>query len=436
MHRWCCHHRATRLFSCHSKHLPNSKPRTLVTTSTSVSALRELVPTSEDSRPLILESCSTDPYLNLAIEDYLLRKSHPSSRILLFYRNRPCVVIGRNQNPWLECNISLLERGLRKDELQRSRGDALAVESVDETVPIDLVRRRSGGGTVFHDLGNLNYSVIVPNDREFNRRKHAEMVVRGLQNVSTYEVKVNERHDIVMRTSSEQDWVKMSGSAFKLTRGRALHHGTLLFSSPYLSRISELLKSHGCGHIQAKGVESVRSKVGNLKWTPNIQEWKAIKDDIIRHVVSEFWKLYGKGSAPAGEDLVKISIASEAREELSDIWSGAEELNTNEWRFGQTPRFDFDSGFVNGLQLQFHANRGVIEQLTLRSSQAETVEFSKPIHVQGVSDWSDFLASVHRHATKKKQDGSMLQQLGAVAAGNGSLVRLLGDVFPQYDSRE
>ena len=131
-------------------------------------------------------STSRDPYLNLSIEHYLLQKSSPESAILFLYVNRPSIIIGRNQNPWLEVNLALLIESGERPETEPS---GLRV--------VDLVRRRSGGGTVFHDEGNINWSIICPSAK-FTRDKHAEMVVRALRNCGIERARVNKRHDIVL----------------------------------------------------------------------------------------------------------------------------------------------------------------------------------------------------------------------------------------------
>ncbi|KAJ5224115.1 hypothetical protein N7468_008657 [Penicillium chermesinum] len=183
------------------------------------------------SRHQIYQSVSTDPYVNLSIEHFLLENAPADSSILFLYINKPCVVIGRNQNPWLETDL----RALYNDRRPTTSDSDAAL----------YVRRRSGGGAVFHDEGNLNYSVISPRT-SFTRNKHAEMVVNALHRVGALGTSVNERHDIVL-ASKEQDRGstprKVSGSAFKLTRDRALHHGTCLLDSPNIHDLGRFLRS-------------------------------------------------------------------------------------------------------------------------------------------------------------------------------------------------
>lgn len=221
-------------------------------------------------------STSNDPYLNLSIEDHILRKSPPESTVLFLYVNRPCVVIGRNQNPWTEVNLGILDAARHHDNDIQTEPPGIGA--------VDLVRRRSGGGTVFHDEGNLNWSITCPRN-DFTRDKHAEMVVRALRKLGIERARVNERHDIVLdqgherRISDPQDThrtpytvddgtlpkpLKVSGSAYKLTRLRALHHATTLLCSPNLNIIPQYLRSPAKKYIQAKGVESVSSPVGNI----------------------------------------------------------------------------------------------------------------------------------------------------------------------------
>ncbi|TGJ79147.1 hypothetical protein E0Z10_g9618 [Xylaria hypoxylon] len=318
-------------------------------------------------------SRSTDPYLNLSIEHFLLQKSHPDSVVLLLYTNRPCIVIGRNQNPWVEVNLGLVnQRGILKRLREGSEcaavgngntvvekrgvdgGKASLLQEDDVADDVLLVRRRSGGGTVFHDAGNVNYSVINPS-ASFDRNKHAEMVVRALQGLrkTTHGVRVNERHDIVLDistnpvashetgTGTNSDDVKtfkISGSAYKLTRTRSLHHGTCLLSSPHLLFLSQLLRSPAAPYIKARGVESVRSPVRNVG-IPNAEFEDA--------VVAEFLAMYDGAQAQHegnGSTKVDVEILDASNvEDIPEVRAGVAELRSRDWIYAQTPQFTFSS---------------------------------------------------------------------------------------------
>jgi lipoate-protein ligase A len=274
-------------------------------------------------------SSSRDPYLNLSIEDHILRTSPPDSAILFLYTNRPCVVIGRNQNPWHEVNLGML----------KARGQGKTGAVLKDTEPpgignVDLVRRRSGGGAVFHDEGNLNWSITSPRN-DFTRDKHAEMVVRALRQLGVDRARVNERHDIVLDQGSHrhatdaqdthrtpytvdsadttpQRPIKVSGSAYKLTRGRALHHATTLLASPNLHIIPQYLHSPAKAFIDAKGVESVSSPVGNI----------GIEADAFQQrVQEEFAAMYC-----AGNKQVIVETVGDELLHVPEIRKGSDEL--------------------------------------------------------------------------------------------------------------
>lgn len=229
----------------------------------------------------IYVSRSQNVAVNLSIEHYLFQKSHAESTILFLYVNKPCIVIGRNQNPWLEVNHALV----RQSTVPIGPSDHLEEGKSPEKAKVEIIRRRSGGGTVFHDLGNVNFSVICP-PATFNRDQHAEMVVQAIRETNP-RARVNQRHDIVLDpgplldkgdcpdpddthrsrfTFGDGPLVprKVSGSAYKLVRQRALHHGTCLFNSPNVSSISEYLRSPARLFLKARGVESVRSPIANI----------------------------------------------------------------------------------------------------------------------------------------------------------------------------
>ncbi|KAF2759544.1 hypothetical protein EJ05DRAFT_301767 [Pseudovirgaria hyperparasitica] len=283
-------------------------------------------------------STSTDPYLNLSIEHHLLQTSHPDTTILFLYINRPCIVIGRNQNPWYEVNLGML---------QDSRAGHPEETDAPNIGNVDLVRRRSGGGTVFHDEGNVNWTVICP-PSSFTRDRHAEMVVRALRKQGIERARVNERHDIVLdqgarETSSGYQSdpsdlhttpyshasqafsrpLKVSGSAYKLTRLRALHHGTCLLQSPNLHAIPRYLRSPVKPYIKTRGVESVSSPVTNI----------GLSTDIFAAMVQQqFAEMYG------ADRLEHVQIGKEQLH-LSDVRKGYDELRTPDWTYCQTPQF-------------------------------------------------------------------------------------------------
>ncbi|KAL8867473.1 MAG: hypothetical protein Q9174_005642 [Haloplaca sp. 1 TL-2023] len=235
---------------------------------------------------------------NLAIEHYLFKNTQPDSTALYLYVNQPSIVIGRNQNPWLEVNHASIRQG--------------AVSPMLDFQEIKLIRRTSGGGTVFHDQGNVNFSVICP-PAAFHRDKHAEMVVRAIRK-SNPRARVNARHDIVLdpgplldpkdhpdpqdthRTPyafDENALVpgKISGSAYKITRDRAMHHGTCLLNSPNLSSISNYLHSPARPFMKGRGVDSVRSRVANI--ADSTDPTRVIDTATLQsHIVESFAEMY------------------------------------------------------------------------------------------------------------------------------------------------
>lgn len=299
-------------------------------------------------------SASRDPFLNLSIEHHILQHANPDAAILLLYVNRPSIIIGRNQNPWFEVNLA---------SLNPSAGNA--------TVPrpdlgkIDLVRRRSGGGTVFHDEGNVNWTVISP-AAKFTRDKHAEMVVRALRGCGIARARVNQRHDIVLDQGSRTKVVdpehthttafqlpdsdlprplKVSGSAYKLTRQRALHHGTCLLSSPNLKAIPSYLHSPAKPFITARGVESVSSPVTNI----GLQN-----SNFISAVQSEFANMYHESRTldpiEVDDDWLQDEHVRKGFEELQVSYTAASlaladltPTKSLDWTYLQTPLFTLSS---------------------------------------------------------------------------------------------
>jgi lipoate-protein ligase A len=232
-----------------------------------------------------------NPFINLALEDYFLREASELP-LLFLYVNRPCVVLGRFQNPWLECQLPYLVQN-----------------------DVWLVRRQSGGGCVYHDEGNLNFSFITP-DPMIDRRKHVELLQKAFA-VAHIELEISPRHDLWL------DGKKISGSAFKQTKNGSFHHGTFLVTSD-LDKLEECLK-HTLVPKETKSIHSVRSKVISLQdKLPHVQIADVI--EIIAHY-------FETTSVTLEATLLSHPQVQESFKHLSS-W---------EWIFGETPAFTMDS---------------------------------------------------------------------------------------------
>ncbi|KAI5784708.1 putative lipoate-protein ligase A [Geopyxis carbonaria] len=243
-------------------------------------------------RTQIYLSTSLSPHLNLSLEHHLFTSLPPATYTLLLYLNTPSLILGRNQNPWLEVHHP----------------------SVRAQSTVQLLRRRSGGGTVYHDLGNVNYSATVPT-AVFNRDTHAHLVA----GVLGPQARVNERHDIVWGPQGD----KVSGSAYKLTRERSYHHGTMLLNCD-LESIRGLLRSPlASAVVAARGVASVPSPVTNTGVDTG---------EFISGVARAFAEMYGGTAGVA-------VVSEEEMEAVEGIGKGVRELRSQEWVYGQTPRF-------------------------------------------------------------------------------------------------
>ncbi len=365
---------------------------------------------SDPSKPIqSYVSKSDDPFLNLSVEHHILQKSHPDSTILFLYANSPCIVIGRNQNPWTEVNLSALNLGDAQREAPISG-------------PVALVRRRSGGGTVFHDAGNLNWSITCPRN-DFTRDKHAEMVVRALRGLGVDRARVNERHDIVLDQGNEKKDadpedthrtpytvedgtiprpLKVSGSAYKLTRLRALHHATTLINTPNLKAIPHYLRSPGKDFIQAKGVESVSSPVGNIGLDMSVFK---------KQLLQEFAEMYATRA-----DIFE-SIDDSYRH-IPEIRKGYDELRTADWMWSQTPQFDVDLSGSDDVGLHLNVQHGIIKDMKFGATEIadEVQEDLRTVLVgqklQDIREWTLFL---RRHlAVWDQQSTAIAQRLDQV----------------------
>lgn len=240
------------------------------------------------SARILLTDC-TDPHKNLAMEEALLTSLPSGQAILFLWQNHHTVVIGAGQNAWRECDAARL----------RAEGGVLA-------------RRSSGGGAVYHDLGNLNFSFIVPR-ADYDVDRQLTVVMNAVRQHGLNAVKSG-RNDLLV------DGRKFSGNAFRLLKESALHHGTLLICSD-MSKVPRYLTPDE-DKLKAKGVKSVSSRVVNLSEMGNVSV-ESMSEAMIR----AFQQEYG----PA-----QISVADAA--ECPAYESLLPRYQSWDWNWGASPQ--------------------------------------------------------------------------------------------------
>lgn len=268
-----------------------------------------------------------DGWLNLARDGYFLENNKKGDVILYFYVNKNAVIIGRNQNAWKECSIANM--------------DADGVQ---------LVRRHSGGGAVFHDNGNLNFSFIT-DEKHYDLNRQMRVILNAVSKLGL-KAELSGRNDITV------DGKKFSGNAFSLAKGNRSHHGTILVNAD-LTKLSNYL-CVSKEKMRSKGIDSVRARVCNLCELSSGLTVEAMR----RLVIESFIEEYG-----AASEYVFDGMA------LAEVEERRERLASWEWRFGKTPQFDFetDKRFSFGdTQIYFNSRNGVIRETKVYSDCLDT----------------------------------------------------------------
>lgn len=256
----------------------------------------------------VFVSHARDPFFHLAVEEWLLREYAGPLPVWFFYRNDPCVVLGRFQNPWKEADLPWLRR-----------------------LGVPLVRRPSGGGTVWHDAGNINFCRVGP--APLKRDEALAAMTAHLAQHFGLTLEINARFDLVTR-QSDGSTRKVSGSAYKQTKDRALHHATLLVQAD-LGQLERSL--HTSARLSStKSIASVRSQVQNLGELYPALSWESFLASWVE-----------------AEEVVP----DEARFPTAHWRSW-------EWRFGETPHFTWEFDLA-GQQVALESHKGRVVKLTL-----------------------------------------------------------------------
>lgn len=270
----------------------------------------------------LIHFTSKNIFTNIAAEECLFQRANIKS--LMFYVNSDCVVLGRTQNPFKEVDIAYAAAN-----------------------GIPIARRRSGGGSVFHDEGNLNFCFVRSRD-EHEPLSNAKLVASVLQEAFGIKAAVNDRADILV------DGMKVAGAAYRISKDRAYHHGTLLINSN-LDRLRRVLKSPLNDNLDVLGTQSVPSSVTNLSQHCS----HPIDTSLVIDAIAERFSRTNAKVIPVSPDLVE--------RECGGMQAERGELYSHAWVYGKTPRFTCDYRIDNDL-LKFEVNKGtVISNVSLSS---------------------------------------------------------------------
>ncbi len=277
-------------------------------------------------------SKETNPYKNLAVEEYLTMHVQEDECILYLWQNRHTVVIGKNQNCWKECRVK---------ELEQDGGQ--------------LVRRLSGGGAVYHDLGNLNFTFCV--------RKANYSVERQLQVILTACEMQGIHAERTGRNDVAAEGRKFSGNAFYESGDFCYHHGTLLLDvdTAEMSRFLQVSKAK----LESKGVASVRSRVVNLKELNPEVTVEAME----RCMLDAFRQVYGQPDNTAA-----AALLADERLDWDEIGRLERKFSSWDWKYGQKIPFThyLETRFPWGsLELELQIDRGVVKAAKVYSDAME-----------------------------------------------------------------
>ena len=269
---------------------------------------------------------SNNPKYNLAFEEYCFKNLPSDDKYVILWINSPAIIVGKNQNTIEELNTSYIEEE-----------------------KIEVVRRITGGGAVYHDLGNLNFSIIarLQGEKVIDFKKYNIPIVKALEKIGV-EADLSGRNDISIEGK------KFSGIAQSIYKDRVLNHGTLLFDTK-LDRLERALKVKK-DKYESKGIKSVRSRVTNIK--PYLKEDIGI-DDFKEILLRTIFQVEGK-------EAEEYLLGQEQLREIKDLYE--KRYSSWEWNYGKSPKFTFKNykRFDFGsLDVRLQVRVGKIEEIKI-----------------------------------------------------------------------
>lgn len=270
-----------------------------------------------------IENYSNDPHYNLAFEEYCFKNLDKNENYVILWINGPAIIVGKNQNTSEEVNAEYVREN-----------------------NIKVVRRVTGGGAVYHDLGNLNFSIITSaaGSERIDFKKFNIPIVKALQKLGI-NAELSGRNDMTI------DEKKFSGIAQSVWKNRVLNHGTLLFDTK-LEVLSQALNVKP-DKYQSKGVKSVRSRVTNIR--------DYLTEDVDINVFRELLLKYIFEMEGLTPEVYKLT--EEELNEIDKLYK--ERYSTWEWNYGESPNFDYKNykKFPFGsIEVRFDVHNGIIKQ--------------------------------------------------------------------------